>query len=259
MSNILIGPTGSGGSSPEKFEKIKAAGLDAVEIAFTYGVWLEKEKAEKIKEANKRLGLKISIHAPYYINLNSKQHDKTAASISRILNSCEIGHYLGAREIVFHAGFYLKESHEETYKTIEKAVKNMQRVIIDKKWNVILSPEITGKPSQFGSLPELIRLRENTNCGMTVDFAHLKARNNGFLDYPEVMKVLKRQTPFHSHFSGIEYTAKGERKHLPAKEKEIRKLLEHLLEYKISTTIINESPRPLEDAIKMKEILKKMP
>ncbi len=258
MADILIGPAGSGGSSPENFRKIKDLDLDAVEIAFTYGIWLTREKAEKIKEANKRLGLRLSIHAPYYINLNSKEREKVNSSKSRILASCEIGHYLKAGEIVFHPGFYLKKPPGETYNAIEKEIKDLQKIIRAKKWDVVLSPEITGKPSQFGSLAELIQLRENTNCGMTVDFVHLKARNNGVMDYPRLMGALKAQMPFHSHFSGIEYSGKGERKHLLTEEKDIIELLLSLLKYNISTTIINESPAPLEDSVRMKKILKQL-
>jgi deoxyribonuclease IV len=258
MKKILIGPAGSGGSDLQNFEKIKSLGLDAVEIEFTYGVWLTKEKAKQIAELNKKLKLKLSIHAPYFINLNSEDKAKFNASKSRILKSCEIGHYLNAKEIVFHPGFYQKKSPEETYKKIEKSIKELQKTIKEKKYNVKLCPETTGKPSQFGSLSELIRLRKNTNCGLTVDFAHLKARNKGVLNYPELMKKLKQQIPFHSHFSGIEYTLKGERKHLLTQTKDIKELLQNLLKYKINTTIINESPSPLEDALKMKKILREL-
>ena len=258
MADILIGPAGSGGSSPENFKRIRDLGLEAVEIAFTHGIWLTREKAEIIKSANKKLGLRLSVHAPYYINLNSKETEKVNASKSRILKSCEIGHYLGAGEIVFHPGFYLKKPAEETYGAIEREIKGLQKVIRDKKWDVVLSPEITGKPSQFGSLAELIRLRENTNCGMTVDFAHLKARNNGIIDYHGLMEALKTMMPFHSHFSGIEYTSGGEKKHLLTKAGDTRELLESLLKYRISTTIINESPAPLEDSVKMKKILEEL-
>ena len=93
MSKIKIGPAGTGGSSEEGFNKIKEAGLDAVEIEFTYSIWMKKEDAIKIKELNKKLGLKLSIHAPYFINLASFERPKVHASKSRIFKCCEIGHY----------------------------------------------------------------------------------------------------------------------------------------------------------------------
>jgi deoxyribonuclease IV len=258
MTKILIGPAGSGGSDLENFEKIKSLDLDAVEIEFTYGVWLTKEKAQKINELNKKLNLKLSIHAPYFINLNSEDKSKLNASKSRILKSCEIGHYAGAKQIVFHPGFYQTKSKQGTYSNIKEEIKELQEKIKERKWDVVLCPETTGKPSQFGSLNELIQLRKDTKCGLTVDFAHLKARNNGILNYPEIMKTLKKQIPFHSHFSGIDFGEKGEKKHLLTQDKEIKELLQNLIEHKISTTIINESPAPLDDALKMKKILEKL-
>lgn len=262
MTNkILIGPAGSGGSSDEGFLLVKKSGLDAVEIEFTYGVWMTKADALKIAELNKKLNLKLSIHAPYFINLNSEEKQKIGASRSRILKSCEMGHYLATGsndkvDIVFHPGFYQKSSKEEAYKNVKEQIIRLQEEIKEKKWNVNLCPETTGKASQFGDLDELIQLMKETGCHICVDFAHLKARYNGKIDYDEVMsKLSKIHHPIHAHFSGIEYTAKGERKHLITQEKDIIELFKYLNKYKISCSIINESPDPLGDAIKMKKLL----
>ena len=251
---ILIGPAGTGGSSEEGFKLIKQAGLDAVEVEFTYSVWMKKDQAKKIKDLNKKLGLKLSIHAPYFINLASKEKEKIRASKYRILKCCEMGHLLGVKYIVFHAGFYQKQDPEDIYQLIKEHILDMLAVIKAKKWNVVLAPETTGKASQFGSLDELIRLKKETKCHLTVDFSHIKARNNGKIDYDEVMKKLKPLGHIHAHFSGIEWTAKGERRHLLTETKDIKELLEYLKKYKIDATIINESPDPFGDAIKMKEL-----
>src|SRR3989338_3734822 len=100
MAKILIGPAGSGGAKLENFQELSKLGLDAVEVEFTYGVWMTKEDALKIGELNKKLGLKLSIHAPYFINLNSQEKQKVGASRSRILKSLEIGTSLGAQYVV---------------------------------------------------------------------------------------------------------------------------------------------------------------
>ncbi len=133
----------------------------------------------------------------------------------------------------------------------------MQKTIKERKWKVVLAPETTGKPTQFGDLDELIRLKKETGCHLCVDFAHLKARNNGKIDYDVIMKKLKPLGHIHAHFSGIEYTEKGERKHLLTNEKDIKELLTSLKKHNIDITIINESPDPFGDAVKMKKILKK--
>lgn len=255
MAKILIGPAGTGGSSEEGFRRIKELGLDAVEVEFTYSIWMKKDDAVKLNSLNKKLKLRFSIHASYFVNLASFERPKVHASKSRILKSCEIGHYLGAKYIVFHAGFYQKKDPEIIYQAIKKEILDMIEVIKEKKWNVVLAPETTGKASQFGNLDELIRLKKETGCHLCVDFAHLRARNKGKIDYDKVMKKLKPLGHIHAHFSGIEWTDKGERRHLLTVEKDIKELFKYLKKYKIDITIINESPDPLGDALKMKKLL----
>jgi deoxyribonuclease-4 len=216
---------------------------------------MKKEEAIKIHELNKELRLGFSIHAPYFINLASKEKAKVGASKARILKCCEIGHYLGAKYIVFHAGFYQGMDKDDVFEMIKDAVLDMQDVISEKKWNVVLAPETTGKISQFGDLDELIRLKKETGCHLCVDFSHLKARYNGVIDYDKIMKKLKPLGHIHAHFSGIEWTAKGERRHLLTSESYIKELFAPLKKYNIDVTIINESPDPLGDAIKMKSLL----
>ena len=80
---IHIGPAGTGGKDPENLIKIKEYGFSAVEVAFTYGIWMSNSDASKYKEVNKKLGLKLSIHAPYYINLNSKEKSKNTINFRR--------------------------------------------------------------------------------------------------------------------------------------------------------------------------------
>jgi len=258
MAKILIGPAGTGGAEIKNFLEIKNQGLDAVEIEFTYGVWMTKEQAIKIKEANKKLGLRLSIHAPYFINLNSEDKAKIGASRQRILKCLEIGHYLGVKNAVFHAGFYLKDSKEKTFNNIKKQILKIQAEAKQKGWGgVQLSPETTGKPSQFGDLDEILRLRKETGCSFCIDFSHMKARYNGKVNYGEIIKKLKNEKEIHAHFSGIEYTEKGERRHIFTSEKEIKELFSRIKNLKAEITIINESPDPVGDALKMKKILRK--
>jgi deoxyribonuclease-4 len=256
MTKILIGPAGTSGAELKNFEELKEKGLDAVEIEFTYGVWMTKVQAQAIAELNKKLGLKLSIHAPYFINLNSQEKQKIGASRARILKSLEIGTYLNAECVVFHPGFYQKDSKEITYKNIKEQIEKIMKEAKEKNYTPKLAPETTGKPSQFGDLDEIIQLMKDTHCHICVDFSHLKARYNGKINYDEIMqKLAKIKEPLHCHFSGIEFTAKGERKHLLTEEKDIKELFHYLNKYKIFCTIINESPDPLGDAIKMKKLL----
>ena len=109
MENVKLGPAGIGSvKDVEKtFADYKGRGIRCAEIPFTYGVYIkEKSVAEKVQQAAEKFGIELSIHAQYWINLNSEDWEKVEASKKRILKSCEVGHWLGARKIVFHSGFY---------------------------------------------------------------------------------------------------------------------------------------------------------
>jgi len=252
---IRLGPAGSSGlGNIEGLRMVKKLGLKAMEVEFTYGVRMSVNEAKKVGRLASELGISLSVHAPYYINLASYEPDKVAASKKRILDSCERAHYMSASPVVFHAGFYQGRSSNETYEIIKNEISALNRAVADKKWRVGLAPETTGKKSQFGSLDELMRLSRETGCGICVDFAHLLARD-GSIDYGAVLGKLKPLKRVHAHFSGIEYTAKGERRHVPTKPKDIRTLLGAAHKSRLEITIINESPFPIQDSAKSAKIL----
>ncbi|CAB1061601.1 Endonuclease IV (EC [Olavius sp. associated proteobacterium Delta 1] len=254
---IKVGPAGSGGLGNLKgVQKAAEVGLDCMEVEFTYGVRMNIKTAKAVGALAKKRGVILSVHAPYYINLASDEKEKYDASRIRILDSCEKAHAMGARNVVFHAGFYQKRTAGQTYNLIKKAVSGMQKSIARKGWQVTLCPETTGKPSQFGSLEELLRLRQQTGCGITVDFSHLYARQQGEIDYAKILTKLPKT--FHAHFSGIEYGAKGERKHIRTTKTFFEPLARALIKRQANITIINESPKPYEDAIMMKKLIKKL-
>src|SRR3989344_6686262 len=146
--SIRLGPAGLGRvkeaiGNLEKFNKL---GLRACEIAFTYGVYIkDKEDALRIGDAAKRLGIQLSIHAPYWLNLNSKEKKKIQQSKERILRCCEVGSWLQAEIVVFHAGFYGKDDKETTYQNIKKTVLEIQDELRTRKWKIKLAPETIGK------------------------------------------------------------------------------------------------------------------
>lgn len=255
-TEIKFGPGGFGMPPEEAMPKLEEDGLSAAEIEFTYGVNLTNEQSKKIGEIAKKHHIQLSIHAPYYINLNSEERQKIFMSKKRILDSCERAHYLGVKYVVFHPAFYLKDSKEEVYQRVKKEIQYMQEHIKEKGWNVILAPETTGKPSQFGDLDELIRLHRETGCFLCIDFAHLKARYNGQVDYNEVFEKLKKNniTKIQGHFSGIEFTEKGERKHILTLKEDWKQILELFKKYNFSGVIINESPDNWNDALKGKKL-----
>jgi deoxyribonuclease-4 len=259
-SKMRFGTAGFGMPALEALPKLKQIGLDAAEVEFTYGVRMKNEEAKKIGELAKKLDIKLSIHAPYYINLASDDNRKIEASKKRILLSCERAHYLGVRYVVFHAAYYGKHEKEKCYEIVKGAILDMQKIIKQRGWKVLLAPETTGKASQFGDLDELVRLHKETGCFLCIDFAHLKARCNGKINYGGVFEKLKNEkiTELQCHFSGIEFTEAGERRHLITTDKNWLEILPLFKKFKFSGTIINESPMPWQDSLKGKRIWEKL-
>ena len=251
---IKVGPAGSNGLGNLKgVSNVAEIGLDCMEVEFTYGVRMDLKTAKDVGALAKEKGIILSVHAPYYINLASDEEEKFVASKKRILDTCERAHIMGAQNVTFHAGFYQKRTAEKTYQLIKTALTDLKRTVARKRWRVRLCPEVTGKPSQFGSLEELLRLVQDTGCGLTVDFAHLYARQQGDIDYGRILDKLPKK--FHAHFSGIEYGVKGERKHIRTTEKFFKPLAKELVGRDLDVTIINESPSPYEDAAMMKKMI----
>jgi deoxyribonuclease-4 len=254
---VKFGPSGLGGvkEAIDNLEDYFKMGIRACEIAFTYGVYIHHKKdALRIGEAAKKLGIVLSIHAPYWINLNSTEKEKIEKSKQRILKCCEIGTYLGAKKIVFHAGYYGKKSKEETYENIKKGILEIEKERKEKKYTPELAPEIMGKINVFGSIEEIKKLVDETGCSFCIDFAHILAREKSY-KFQEVFETFKKFNNLHIHFSGIEFGDKGEKNHKKTEEKEILQLVENLPKGK-RITIINESPSPVRDSILSIDILK---
>ena len=254
---IIVGPAGSSGLGNLKgVDRCAELGLECMEVEFTYGVRMDLKSARAVGKLAQEKGIRLSVHAPYYVNLASEEKDKLAASKKRILDSCQRAHHMRARNVTFHAGFYQTRTAAQTYARIEKAMIGLQKQIARRKWQVTLCPEVTGKPSQFGSLEELLRLKKETGCGITVDFSHLYARHQGDIDYGRILRKLPKK--FHAHFSGIEYGPKGEKKHIRATPEFFEPLARELVCRNPNITIICESPRPYVDAVMMKKVIKQL-
>lgn len=254
---IIFGPAGLGGvrEAVSNLEEYAKLGLKACEIAFTYGIYIKENEAEDIKRAAEKYGIRLSIHAPYWINLNSNEIKKIGESKKRIIDCCEIGELLGCEYVVFHPGFYGKKDKNESYEVIKTQIKEIQEEVKKNKWKIKIAPETTGKVNVFGSIGEIKNLVKDTGCYFTVDFAHLKARVQGKTTYKEIYENFKEFKELHCHFSGIEWGDKGEKNHKLTPESEIKELLEALPKNK-DIVIINESPSPVEDSVRSLKLMK---
>lgn len=247
---IRFGPAGLGGvkeaiSNLENYAKL---GLKSCEIAFTYGIYIKESDAIEIGKVAKRLDIKLSIHAPYWINLNSEEKIKIEQSKKRILDCCKIGEVLGAYLIIFHPGYYGKMGKDETYENIKNQILEIRKEIKKNKWKINIAAETTGKINVFGDIDEILRLAKETGCSFCIDFAHLFARTQGKMSYKEMYEKFKHFESLHCHFSGIEFGEKGERNHKLTPISELKKLLLVLPKNK-DIVIINESPDPAGDSL----------
>ena len=242
-------------------ERVAELDLGAMELEFVHGVRMSKKMAEAVGELAEKLSLSLSIHAPYYINLCSPDEEKRAASRKRIVDSARVGHYCGAKSIVFHPGFYGDLTPEEAY----GMVKAEMELILEEAENYspILRPELMGKPTQFGSLEELLRLSQELPVLPCLDFSHFHARTGEFNTFEEFASILEQLEQalgeealknLHLHISGIDYGPKGERKHLVFADADFnyQELMNVLKEKGAAGVAICESPNLEEDALILK-------
>ena len=227
-----FGPAGLSDSYPgKKFDPEGMAsytagfGLTAFEYQCGRGVRLALDKAEALGKACAEKNIALSVHAPYYISMSSLEEDKRLHSIDYLLQSCALVKALGGRRVIFHTGSCGKQSREAA---LEKALDTMRRAVeaLDEAGygDMTLCPETMGKIGQLGTLEEVLALcgvdKRITPC---IDFGHLNARTLGGIqtkaDYAAILDRLgealgdERAARFHVHFSRIEYSAGGEKRH----------------------------------------------
>lgn len=256
MSNIKFGPAGLGpvATAEKILEEYHKLGLKNCEIAFTHSIYIKIHEAKKIGEFAKKFGIELSVHAPYFVNLNSEEKEKVEATKKRILKCCEIGEELGAKLVVFHPGFYGKK-REEAFEKIKEGIIEIQKEIEKNKWKIKIAPETMGKINVFGSVEEISDLVKETGCSFCIDFAHVLARDKK-IDFEKIEKLFP-QKEWHCHFSGIEYGDKGEKNHIDVKKSDWESLLKNLPKNKL-IEIICESPSRIEDAVEGLKIWKEM-
>ena len=245
------------------FSILDEMNLDGLEVEFVHGVRYNESTRGYIVNRNGKL---ITHHGPYYINLNAKEEDKITASINRILDTARAANDLGAYSITYHAAFYLGEKSD----TVTKKLIDSHRIIFDtlekENIDVWVRPETTGKKSQWGTLDEIIELSKNFSSMLPcIDFAHIHARENGkFNTYDEFCYILEKLSielgeiaidNFHGHVAGIDYSCKGEKKHLIFEESDFnyKDLLKAMKKFNLKGALVCESPNIEIDTKILKE------
>lgn len=272
---ITFGPGGNSESwGKRKFPQelpgyLSELGLNGYEIECGRGVRLSAATTELLPQLARENGIYVTLHAPYFISLSSVEEEKRRNSVDYIMQSAIAAKSVGAQKIVVHSGSCSKMSREEATELAKQTLKMAQEALDEAHLSdIIICPETMGKINQLGTLEEVVEL-----CGVderflpTVDFGHLNARTLGqikdksdyakILDYIEHKLGSERLSKMHIHFSKIEYTAGGEKRHLTFSDSvygpQYEPLIEELHRRRLECSVICESDgTQAEDAAQMK-------
>lgn len=248
--------------TPAAIRHIRELGMDHLEIAWVQSVRVGDEMCAQIKAAAEASKVSLSVHAPYFINLNSQTDELMRKSDERLLAAARRGCMAGARSIIFHPGSYHGQPPEQVYERAKEKLLELTGILREEGTDVILRPETMGKGAMFGTLDEVIQLsRDVPGVLPCIDWAHLHARqgDGSFNSYDEFANALKRVRDglgeaglkdMHFHLSGIAYTAKGEKEHLPLNEADIRyrELIQAFIDFDVAGAAAVEAPLPFHVA-----------
>ena len=276
---IQFGPSGNSESfyaqgyshTEESAKFVKDMGLDCFEYSFGRGVRMTDAKAVSIGQAFKEQGIEISVHAPYYINFANPEAENAEKSYNYVLESGRVLKLMGGKRCVFHSATQGKMDRESAVSLTEDRLKVLRDRVYEAGLNdLYFCPETMGKIAQIGTLEEIVRFCKIDPVYLpTVDFGHLNAREQGSLktveDYRSRLEYMiselgyERVKHFHVHFSKIQYSEKGEVRHLTLEDTiygpEFAPLAVALKELNLEPYIVSESAgTQAEDALAMKRM-----
>jgi len=273
-----IGTVGAPISRPKKpggsvgaIIHLRTMGLNAFELGWVRSVRVSEKTCGAIKAASEENDIDLSIHAPYFINLNADQ-EEWPKSRKRLMDAAHFGNLAGASDIVFHPGSYFGNVPQDVLPIAIDRLKDCVKEIREAGNPVTLRPEIMGKSAMLGSLEDVLEMSQVIDgVEPCLDFPHLHARTgDGTMNtYDEWINSLESYSSalgwaamqrLHIHLSGIEYGPKGERKHLPIEESDldIDAILQALYDLDCGGRIVCESPILEEDALQIQNKWKKL-
>ena len=271
FDRLLFGTAGVPNSTAKKnnpvegVKRIHELNLDCMQLEFAHGVRMKEEVSSALRKVSYELGVPLTSHGPYYINLNAREQDKIDSSVERIIQTAKISDLCGAESMTFHAAFYMKDSPYDVFDLVEKSLNVIEERLSRLDIEIELRPELTGKTSQFGSLEELISLSKSvTSCKPCMDFSHLYARTGSVNDYKgfcETLETLKSElgknalNEMHIHISGISSNSKGDLKHLNLEKSKFnwKDLMKALKDMDCRGYVVCNSPNLEVDASMLKQ------
>jgi deoxyribonuclease IV len=241
--------------------RARELGLDCLEMSWVNGIRMSDATAERIAAASRRHEVELTAHAPYYVNLCGTP-EILEASMRRLLDSARLATRCGARSLVFHSGFYGSRGLQAARLQVREALARLLRQLRRERLELDVRPELTGRPSQLGSLREILSWStEVPGVRPYVDFSHHYARDggraNGYASFTATLEAVRRRLGrpalerLHVHVTGIEFGPLGERRHLPLRQSRFRwrELLRALKDFGVSGWVVCESPAMEDDAL----------
>jgi len=267
---IYLGSGGTPISTPDSstesgIKQIAKLGLNAMEVEFVRGVKMSAATAKEVGAVAQELGVRLSAHAPYYINLLSEKAAVVKASQRRILDTIDRADKMGADAVAVHAAYYGKRTPEEAQAEMKHNVGEIVDRMKSSGTKVVLGLETMAKAATWGTLDEIMELHKKWKAVVPyIDWCHIWVRNNGAIDYGSIIERLHKAGIKHinSHFSNSRYNTKTEKWqdiHLPmGKTKpDFDELAKQIIKHKTDITIISESPVLEQDSLKMKKVFEK--
>jgi len=270
---FIFGTVGSPKSTPKKpggsagaVHRLAELGLYALELGWVQSVRVSPETCQLIQDAAREQQVSISVHAPYFFNLNADA-EEWPKSRQRLMDAAHYGYLAGATDIVFHPGSYFGYSPAEILPVAIERLCGCVEELRSAGNPVFLRPETMGKQAMLGSLEDTLAMsREIPGVEPCLDFAHLHARPgdgsmNTYAEWIRVLALYEKSLGrlaldrIHVHLSGIEYTAKGERNHVPVADADLdfEALFQALYDCGCKGRILCESPDMEDDALVLKE------
>lgn len=265
-----------GAQTPDVPKLLREEGLDAFEYqAVRWGQkpQMKQKDAENLGAEAVKNDVLLSMHGSYYVNLSGKK-EIVEASKRRVVACATAAQWMGAYVVVFHMGFYGRTEKSYAFKNCVNALKDIVETLDSLGIrNVKLGPETMGRIYQVGTLEEVLTICEEVEqTQLVLDWSHMHARYLGKFrkveDFREVVEEVERRLGaeaarnMHCHFSKIEYTDKGERRHHTLDEARygpnFEMLAEVIADFKMRPVIICETPILDVDAVKMRDILRKV-
>ena len=278
-TDFIFGTVGAPLSTPKKpggtlgaIQQMAALGLGTLELGWVRSVRISEEACRTIKQAALEHRISLSVHASYFINLNADT-EEWPKSRQRLMDAAYYGHLAGATDIIFHPGSYFGALPEAVLPTAIARLEQCSAELREQGTAVVLRPETMGKSAMLGSLEDTLEMSKSIpGVAPCIDFAHLHARpgDGSVNSYDEWMVLMQSYaqvlgpdalSSLHIHLSGIEYSEKGERNHLPLKESDLN-LTQLFKALKVSGAqgrILCESPEMEADALYMQTLWNELP